>query len=453
MSYRWPDWHDRVFDAWCRLAWPNANGGDGAAGAARDANAWAARFGALACHTWLTGAIGAHDRAPPFDIASIVADGTIWPIEETIVDRVPFCALRYFARGAPSRQPARRTKRVKQVKHDAVLICAPLAGHHAVMLRETVETLLPDADVYITDWIDARDVPADAGPFALDDYVLTLMRFMDCVQRRSGAPHVLAVCQAAPPALAAAALRADAGGHALASLTLMGGPIDARVNPTALGRFAREHDAEWFRAWAIDVVPAPYTGATRRVYPGYLQQATLMAAHPERPCAMWLRYWSSGILVSAAALARARRSLDEYAIVLDMPEAYFLDTVRTIFQEVRLARGCWRISGRPVQPEALAATPLCTVEGNRDDITGAGQTHAAHTLCGSGAARLALTIDDCDHYDLFTGPRWRTTIRPALLRFWHTRRSRTPLLHMPAAGASSTRSDTPCPDHSDSRSR
>jgi polyhydroxyalkanoate depolymerase len=288
-----------------------------------------------------------------------------------------------------------------------------------VMLRETVQTLLEDADVYITDWANARDVPLEQGRFGLDDYVLALERFL-----RSLAPgglHVLAICQAAPPSLAAAALAAAANdGSAPLSVTLMGGPIDTRSHPTMIDRLAATHDIEWFRHTVIDTVPSGYPGAGRRIYPGYLQHAAIVAAHPHRQWVLESRYWASRMSGSAAAMASSLRALDEYCAVLDMDEDYFLDTLRIVFQEQRLARGSWSVGERRVRPEALTAAALCTVEGDRDDIAGTGQTHAAHGLCVAvaDAKRTCLTVDDCDHYDLFTGPRWRAVIHPALRRFW-----------------------------------
>lgn len=386
MSCRWPD-------AWQGFAPPIVN-----------------------FYPWLASAARAHTAPPPFAIGCIEDGNGTCPVEECVVDHVPFCSLRRFARAWPARKD-----KDGSAAREAVFVCAPLAGHHAVMMRESVESLLQHADVYITDWIDARDISPEAGPLSLEDYVLTLERFVRRAQREAGALHLLAVCQAAPPALAAAALRADAGDEPLASLTLIGGPIDARLNPTALERFAQSHERAWFRAWVIDTVPAPYVGATRRVYPGYLQQAAILTGHPERQFALAMRYWMSAVRASGEPLAQAQRAFDEYAAVLDMPEAYFLDTIEVVFQDALLARGLWRIGERPVRPAALSGIPLCTIEGGRDDITGAGQTHAAHALCANtGAPRSRLTIDDCDHYDLFTGPRWRDIVQPALRDFWRS---------------------------------
>ena len=346
-------------------------------------------------------------RAPGFDIHSVTIGERRVAVKESIVAATPFCALRHFAREGPAVSPAT----------PAVLVCAPLAGHHAVMMRETVETLLEDADVYVTDWANARDVPLNAGRFGLDDYVQTIERFLRMLSGRG--LHMLAICQATAPAVAAAALAVACGEPAPLSLTLMGGPIDARLNPTAIGRFALAHSMDWFRDTVIDTVPPCYAGAGRRVYPGYLQHATLMAVHPHRQLALESQYWTSRLMGDETNMAESRRALDEYAAVLDMTEDYFLDTLEILFREQRLARGIWQVAGRRVDGSALARTALCTVEGDRDDITGAGQTHAAHTVLASVPQRwrMRLTVADCDHYDLFSGARWRQAIHPALARF------------------------------------
>jgi len=373
-------------------------------------------------------------RAPGFDIHSVTIGERRVSVKETIVAATPFCALRHFAREGMALRSSPYP----------VLVCAPLAGHHAVMMRETVETLLEDTDVYVTDWANARDVPITAGRFGLDDYVQTIERFLRML---GGAGlHVLAVCQATAPAAAAAALLAACGEPAPLSLTLMGGPIDARINPTAVGRFALAHSIGWFRDTLIDIVPPGYAGAGRRVYPGYIQHAALMAVHPDRQLALESRYWAHRWRADKAKAAESRRALDEYAAVLDMTEDYFLDTLRVLFREHRLAHGIWQIAGRRIDGSALARTALCTVEGDCDEITGAGQTHAAHTVLTSvpKRSRMRLTIADCDHYGLFTGARWREAIHPELARFWRSasaRRRGSPVRPPPTARSRALDSD------------
>lgn len=394
---------------------------------------------------WLTAVGCASPEPPPFGIEHVMVDGTRVAVVEDVVERVPFCTLRRFRRVASGAVQARARRaddehaahaataahtsaahrtaagaRHAASSSPAVFLCPPLAGHHAVMLRETVETLLEQHDVYVPDWANARDVPAEAGPFGLDDYVLTLERFM----RKAGAVHVLSVCQATVPALAAVALIAadarDSGSPPPLSVTLMGGPIDASLNPTPIDRFARDHEIGWFERHVIDVVPPPYAGQGRRVYPGFIQQAALVTAHPHRYLALQAHYWASCMTGDLAAMTRRLRELSEYASVLDMTERYFLDTIRVIFQERLLPRGMWQVAGRRVAPQALTSTALCTVEGDRDDIVGAGQTHAAGALCTAIPAgrRMQRTLAGADHYDLFLGPRWRDEVHPMLERFW-----------------------------------
>ncbi|TKC86288.1 polyhydroxyalkanoate depolymerase [Trinickia terrae] len=384
----------------------------------RAAGAWAALgagawgWPALIGADWLAPMLQPRPEVPPFGIASVTIGRRRIPVAERIADSTPFCALRHFAREPGSLPPTRRRP------SPDILICAPLAGHHAVMLRETVEAFLQNGDVYLTDWTDARDVPLSAGGFGLDDYVLVIERFL----RRFGGKriHVVAVCQATAPTLAALALLASEGAMPAASLTLMGGPIDTRLNPTDLARFAQSHSVDWFRRNLIDTVPPPYAGAGRRVYPAYCQQAAIAAAYPKHQMELEADYWSSQAKADTEGVARSLRQMGEYAAVLDMDEHYFLDTLQVIFQEQLLARGTWQVKGRDVRPGALSSIALCTVEGARDNVTGAQQTHAAHALC-SGIAerrRLGLTIADCDHYGLFMGPTLRNQIHPAVTQFW-----------------------------------
>jgi polyhydroxyalkanoate depolymerase len=411
MLYQWLEAQRtliRSIDAWAAFAETTLNPArkSVASGALRDAP-----VGVPGCD-WLYRLWRAEPEPPPFDIASVTIGSQRVRIVEDVVDRTAFCALRRFTRvRADAGEPLDGTRA-------SVLLCPPLAGHHAVMLRETVETLLEDTDVYVTDWADARDVPLAAGRLGLDNYVLALERFMS--QLTDGGLHVLAVCQATVPTVAAAALLASAGGTPPLSLTLVGGPIDTRLNPTCLDRFAAMHSIEWFRNTVLDTVPAGYAGAGRRIYPGYLQHAAIVAAHPHRQLALEALYWANRLAGNAAQAAASLRSLKEYAAVLDMDEAYFLETLSVIFHEQRLARGGWTVNGRHVRTQSLSSTALCTIEGDRDDITGAGQTHAAHALLSAvpETQRLRFTIAACDHYDLFTGPRWRGAIHPTLKRVW-----------------------------------
>lgn len=380
---------------------------------------------ASAFRHWLLRSTCAFEQAPPFAIDAVTADEGPIAVDESIVDTLPVGTLRKF-----TRRPMHKRIAPERAGKWPVMLCAPLAGHHAVMMRETVETLLEDRDVYITDWADARDVPPEAGPLPLDDYVLALERFMHAARAHGTPVHVVAVCQATVPALAAAALLANAQSAPFASVSLLGGPIDARLSPTLIDRFARSHTLDWFRDHAIDAVPAPYRGAGRRVYPGFVQQAAINAAHPERHLCLEAQYWASWLAGDMQGALKTLRSLNEYAAVLDMAEGYFLDIVRVVFHEHLLPRGTWSVARRHVSTDALRDTPLCTIEGDRDDIAGAGQTHCAHDLCDTSRARVSakLTVSRCNHYDLFTGARWRDTVHPGLRGFWRDVESAAPAI-------------------------
>lgn len=333
---------------------------------------------------------------PRFDIA--------WPaVDERIVARTPFCNLRRFTHA-----DTRRT----------VLLCAPLAGHAAVMMRETVETLLADGDVCVTDWRNARDVPPESGRFGLDEYVATLDGFVDGLAADDRPLHVVAVCQATVPALGALALRAARGLPPPASITLIGGPLDAGRNPSALGTAATAHSLAWCRRHLIDIVPPGFAGHGRHVFPTYLQQGEIALMYPQRFLSLIEAYALAASRFDLAGLAGARRALREYTALLDMPAEYFLDTVDIVFQRMSLANGTWDVGGRRVEPAALRGVTLLTVEGACDAVTGAGQTHAALDMCSglSAGERYRVDIDDCDHYGLFTGARWHGSVHPALQR-------------------------------------
>jgi poly(3-hydroxybutyrate) depolymerase len=353
------------------------------------------------CDDLLGPLLGLAQEPPPFAIGSVALDGGCSAVAEEIVACTPFCNLRRFTRAG-----ARRN----------VLLCAPLAGHAAVTLRETVEALLADGDVYVTDWINARDVPLDAGRFGLDEYVTLLDGFIDTFAQDERPMHVVAVCQATFSALGALALRAQRALPPPASITLIGGPLDARINPGTLGKAATSHSIEWCRRHLLDVVPPGFAGHGRAVFPAYVQQAEIVTVYPQHYMSLIERYVRATLCGDTGALASACRALREYAALLDMPAEYFLDTVDVVFQRALLANRAWRVNGTLVEPAALRDVLLLTVEGTRDTVTGAGQTHAAQEMCsGVGPeARQRVDVKDCDHYGLFTGKRWRDDVHPVL---------------------------------------
>ena len=357
--------------------------------------------------------LGKHYEKPRFGIETVDVRGArVAVIEETVLSR-PFCRLQRFTRMSDD------AKAVARLGDDApMLVVAPLSGHHATLLREAVASLLTCHDVYVTDWIDARLVPADEGSFSLDDYVGYVREFV----RHIGAErlHVLAVCQPAVPVLAAVALDAAAGEPQPRSVTLMGGPIDARRNPTQVNRLATSKPLRWFETHLLHEVPPGYPGRGRRVYPGFLQHASFIAMNPIRHMSSHLDFFHDLAEGDDARADDHRRFYDEYNAVLDMPAEYYLDCVRVVFQEFLLPRGMWRVHGERVAPAAITGTALMTVEGELDDISGLGQTKAAHDLCTGipSDRKHHLTVKGAGHYGIFSGRRWRDVVYPQLRDFF-----------------------------------
>ncbi|AQV97730.1 polyhydroxyalkanoate depolymerase [Cupriavidus necator] len=372
------------------------------------ANPWA-RFAAASCIAagWaLCNRFGQAYQKPAFGITALNYNGRMIPVTEHVALDHPFCRLLRFAPdttggsvAGPEPQPV-------------VLVCAPLAGHHAVLLRELIETLLPEHVVYVTDWKDARRVPTADGPFTLEDCVAEVQTAILHIGAEQ--LHVLAICQAAVPALAAVSLLASAGEPTPRSLILMGGPIDARRSPTAVGRLAARLSLTWFEQNLIHVVPDPYPGAGRKVYPSFLQLAGLAAAQPDRLVRAHCDYYVDLVRGDVKHAEVHRRQCDEYNAVLDLAAEFYLDTIRIVFQEFRLAVGDWDVQGQPVRPQDIRTTALLTIEGELDAISGRGQTHAAHDLCRGVPVRHKrhLTASRCGHYDLFSGRRLQTEVFP-----------------------------------------
>lgn len=356
--------------------------------------------------------LGKEYEKPAFDIKSVRSNGRDIPIVEQTIMEKPFCKLIRFKRYADDPDT------IKLLKDEpSVLVCAPLSGHHATLLRDTVRTLLQDHKVYVTDWVDARMVPVEDGPFHLADYIRYIQEFI----RHLGAEdlHVVSVCQPTVPVLAAISLMASAGEKTPKTMTMMGGPIDARKSPTAVNSLATNKSYEWFENNVIYTVPANYPGHGRRVYPGFLQHAGFVAMNPDRHLSSHYDYYLSLIEGDADDAEAHVRFYDEYNAVLDMAAEYYLDTIREVFQEFRLANGTWEIQGEPVRPQDIKHTALMTIEGELDDISGAGQTAAAHDLCAGipKTRKQHLTAPRCGHYGIFSGRRWRETIYPELRDF------------------------------------
>jgi poly(3-hydroxybutyrate) depolymerase len=298
-----------------------------------------------------------------------------------------------------------------------LLVVAPLSGHFATLLRGTVETVLPDHDVYLTDWVNARNVPVQYGRFDLDDEIELLIKH---IRLLGPACHVLAVCQPSVPVLAAVSLMAaDDDPCQPASMVLMGGPIDPAANPTEVNRFALSHPLSWFEHVVITTVPARYPGAFRRVYPGFLQLAGFLSMNFDRHVEAHWRMFRHLVEGDGESAAATRAFYDEYTSVMDLPADFYLQTVDRVFQRRDLAHGKFRVRGERADPGAIEKTALLTVEGERDDICGVGQTEAAHRLCRNlPPAKQAHHLQRrVGHYGVFHGRRWRDEIYPKVAGF------------------------------------
>lgn len=350
--------------------------------------------------------LGKDYEKPVWDLDQTEIGGNVVPVTCETVEATAFCKLLHFRRDVSPR------------RHDPkVLLVAPLSGHHATLLRDTVRALLPEHEVYITDWIDARMVPVSAGRFGLDDYVHTIRDF---IRRLGPDVHVISVCQPTVPVLAAISLMAAEGDRRRPrSMVMMGGPIDARRSPTQVNRLATTKPYEWFEDNLIHRVPARYPGAGRLVYPGFLQHAGFIAMNPDRHLRSHYDFYLHLLQNDDEDAETHRRFYDEYNAVLDMTAEFYLDTIETVFQEYRLPSGTWVIDGRKVEPAAITDVALLTIEGELDDISGQGQTRAAHDLCTGIPAkqRQHYTAPGCGHYGIFSGRRWRTAICPKIAAF------------------------------------
>jgi poly(3-hydroxybutyrate) depolymerase len=341
---------------------------------------------------------------PEWGIDEVVIDGEVIPVHREVAVARPFCHLLHF-------------RKEKDLQQPRLLIVAPLSGHYATLLRDTVRTALPDFDVWITDWVDARMVPLADGVFHLDDYIDYVTQFI-----RHLAPelNVMSVCQPTVPVLAAVSLMAAQDDPALPrTMIMMGGPIDTRRNPTAVNDFAQGRPHSWFADKVIMRVPPNYPGFMRKVYPGFLQHASFLAMNPDRHLDSHWQFYAHLVRGDGESAGAHRSFYDEYNAVLDMPAEYYLDTIRVVFQEFLLPKGKWRVRKEPVRPEAIRTAGLFTIEGELDDISGNGQTEAAHTLCKSIPAgkRRHLLAKGVGHYGIFSGRKFRDMIYPQIREF------------------------------------
>ena len=371
------------------------------------ANPFAETIGARATAAAFEMFINATKRyaKPEFGLDHTFVDGVETPVDERIVAKLPFCDLLWFKRdGAQAR------------RDPPVLIVAPMSGHFSTLLRGTVEAMLPNHEVYITDWIDARNVPLSEGRFGLDEYIDYLIEFGQRVRELHGErAHALGVCQPGVPLFCAASIMAeDADPSRFASITLMGSPIDTRISPTEPNRLATTRPLSWFRDNVISTVPWPHSGFLRSVYPGFLQLSGFMAMNLDRHMDAHIKQFRHLVRGDGDSAAAHRKFYDEYLSVMDLTADFYLETVDRVFQRHLLPQGEMMYRDREVCPEAISDIALLTIEGGRDDITGLGQTEAAHTLAPALSTKMRkhYVHPDVGHYGVFNGGRWRRDIQP-----------------------------------------
>ncbi len=343
---------------------------------------------------------------PRFGLQRTLVRGESVALQESVVQEHPFCQLRRFERmaGATAHQPK-------------VLLVAPLSGHFATLLRDTVRSFVQDFDVYVTDWRDARQVPLAHGGFHFDDYVRLIRRFL---QHLGPQTHVVSVCQPTVPVLAAVSLMAAQEDPAQPrSMIMIGGPIDTRKNPTTVNDFAKARSLSWFENRVIYRVPVKYPGYLRRVYPGFLQHAGFVAMNPGRHVSSHQDFYYHLVEGDGESAKAHRTFYDEYNAVMDLPAEYYLETLDRVFHRHALPMGTLVSCGEPVRPEAIGRTALMTVEGELDDISGNGQTAAAQDLCRGIPLlrRQHLQVPQVGHYGVFSGRRFREVIYPQLRDF------------------------------------
>ena len=354
--------------------------------------------------------LGKDYEKPAFDIKDTkIGEQTVGIMERT-VETKPFCRLLHFKKDLSDTAFA-------ALDQPTVLLVAPLSGHHSTLLRDTVRGLLPKHDVFITDWTDARMVPLSEGPFHLDDYIYYVQDFI-----RDLGPdvHVISVCQPTVPVLAAISLMATNKDPKLPkTMTMMGGPIDPRKSPTAVNDLAVEKPFSWFENTVIYAVPANYPGFGRKVYPGFLQHAGFIAMNPGRHAESHREFYQHLVRGDDEPAESHRQFYNEYNAVLDMPAEYYLETIKTVFQDHALPLGTWEVGGQLVRPQDITTVALFTVEGELDDISGAGQTQAAHELCSGIPADMQqdFVAPGAGHYGIFSGRRWRDVICPKITDF------------------------------------
>lgn len=351
--------------------------------------------------------LGKDYEKPSFGIPLVEIDGLGVSIIEDIELEKPFCKLLHF----------RKDSGKAHANQPKILLVAPLSGHHATLLRDTVKALLPEHDVYITDWTDARMVSLDQGAFHLHDYIYYVQDF---IRHLSPNLNVISVCQPTVPVLAAISLMAsDKEKYLPKTMVMLGGPIDPRKAPTQVNDLATNKPFSWFENNVIYSVPPNYPGYGRRVYPGFLQHAGFVAMNPRRHAQSHWEFYLHLREGDNESAEEHRKFYDEYNAVLDMPAEYYLETIKTVFQDHALPLGTWEVEGKLVRPQDIKDVALLTIEGELDDISGLGQTRAAHELCAHipKTMKQHFTAPKCGHYGIFSGRRWREVIAPKISEF------------------------------------
>lgn len=354
--------------------------------------------------------LGKEYEKPAFGITQVEVAGTRTAIIEDVVVEKPFCKLIHFRKD-------QHAASLKDLKQPTVLLVAPLSGHHATLLRDTVRALLVDHDVYITDWTDARMVPMEQGAFHLHDYIYYVQDF---IRFLGEGVNVISVCQPTVPVLAAISLMASANEKVMPkTMVMMGGPIDPGKSPTAVNDLATNKPFSWFENNVIYNVPPNYPGYGRRVYPGFLQHAGFVAMNPRRHAQSHWEFYLHLREGDNESAEEHRKFYDEYNAVLDMPAEYYLETIKTVFQDHALPQGTWDVEGKRVRPQDIKNVALLTIEGELDDISGSGQTEAAQGLCAGIPTEMKqhYTAPKCGHYGIFSGRRWREMIAPRITEF------------------------------------
>ena len=345
---------------------------------------------------------------PVFGLTETQVGARAVPVAEEVVWERPFCRLIHFRRDMPVASRAADPR---------ILLVAPMSGHFATLLRGTVETLLPNHEVYITDWRDASAVPKSAGAFGLDDYIDYVR---DMLTLFKGDVHVYAVCQPAVPVLAAVSLmEQDLDPNVPLSMVLAGGPVDTRQSPTAVNTVAIERGTEWFASHVITPVPWSYPGAGRQVYPGFMQLSGFVAMNLERHAKAHEDLFHHLVTGDGDSAEKHREFYDEYLAVMDLTAEFYLDTIDRVFVRHTLPKGEMTHRGRPIDPSKISRVALMTIEGEKDDITGLGQCRAAHDLCTQLEERQRLHVEykGVGHYGIFNGSRFRSEIAPRIAEF------------------------------------